>query len=192
MLAKVIGQGAQFTSIAADQGNLRAGYGEHRGHRGAKSARERPDLDVSPVGVIGRVERLSRYLERATQKTFTQYKLTAGEYDVLAALRRTGPPHRLSPTELFSTMIVSSGAMTNRLDHLERAGWVERLRDPDDRRGVLVQLTPQGRSLIDDAVVAHVANERRLLSVLSAPERETLADLLRKLLLWFDEHAPAQ
>jgi DNA-binding MarR family transcriptional regulator len=156
MLAKVIGQGAQLTSIAANQGNLRAGCGEHRGHRGAKSAR-------------------------------------GACHDCnLAALRRTGPPHRLSPTELFSTMIVSSGAMTNRLDHLERAGWVERLRDPDDRRGVLVQLTPQGRSLIDDAVVAHVANERRLLSVLSAPERETLADLLRKLLLWFEEHAPAQ
>jgi DNA-binding MarR family transcriptional regulator len=155
-------------------------------------ARERPDLDVSPVGVIGRVERLARYLERATQKTFTQYKLTAGEYDVLAALRRTGPPHRLSPTELFSTMIVSSGAMTNRLDQLERAGWVERLRDPNDRRGVLVQLTPQGRSLIDDAVVVQVANERRLLSMLSGPELETLADLLRKLLLSFEEHAPAQ
>ncbi len=83
--------------------------------------RERPDLDVSPMGIIGRMGRLAKHLERAIQETFSEFGLTVGEFDVLAALRRSGQPYQLSPTELFNTLMVSSGTMTHRIDRLEQA-----------------------------------------------------------------------
>lgn len=149
-------------------------------------ARERPDLDASPMGVIGRTMRASRSLDRGLQEAFRPFGIAGWAFDVLATLRRSGPPFRLTPTALSETLMLSSGAMTNRLDHLERAGLIERLPDPADRRGVLVALTPEGRTLIDEAVAAHVANEHRLLGALSPEERQTLAALLRKLLLSLD------
>jgi DNA-binding MarR family transcriptional regulator len=102
---------------------------------------------------------------------------------VLAALVRSGPPHRLRPSELVGALVLSSGAVTNRIDRVETAGLVERLPDPDDRRGTLVALTDKGRQVVDEAVVAHLANEERLLTALSARERGQLTDLLRKLLV---------
>jgi DNA-binding MarR family transcriptional regulator len=145
-------------------------------------ARERPELDVSPIDVIGRISRLSRLLEKSIEETFASFGLGRGGFDVLAALRRAGEPYRLSPTELYNSLLISSGAMTNRIDRLEEIGLVERTPDPDDRRGVSVGLTPEGKKLIDLAVEQHYANERRLLSGLSADERKTLSQLLRKLL----------
>lgn len=147
----------------------------------------RPDLDVSPMGIIGRTGRLSKHLGRAIQKTFADFGLNLGEFDVLATLRRSGQPYRLSPTELFNTLMVSSGTMTHRVDRLEKAELVKRVPDPSDRRGMLIQLTDKGFTVIDQAVEAHVANEHQILSVLDASEREVLAQLLRKLLLSFED-----
>ena len=152
----------------------------------AQWQKERPDLDVSPMGIIGRVGRLSKHLERAIQSTFSDFGLNIGEFDVLATLRRSGHPYELSPTELFNTLMVSSGTMTHRVDRLEKAEWVKRIPDPSDRRGTLIQLTPQGLDVIDKAVEAHVANEHRILSALDDSERERLAQLLRQLLVSFE------
>lgn len=149
--------------------------------------RERPDLDVSPMGIIGRMGRLAKHLERAIQETFSEFSLTVGEFDVLAALRRSGKPYQLSPTELFNTLMVSSGTMTHRIDRLEQAELVRRIPDLSDRRGTLIELTDKGFNLIEEAVKAHVANEHRILSVLAESEREALIQLLRKLLVSFEE-----
>ncbi len=153
----------------------------------AQWQRERPDLDVSPMEIIGRMGRLAKYLERAIQETFSEFGLTIGEFDVLAALRRCGQPYQLSPTELFNTLMVSSGGMTHRLDRLEQAELVKRIPDPSDRRGTRIELTDKGLNVIDKAVETHVVNEHRILSVLEASEREALAQLLRKLLASFEE-----
>ena len=149
-------------------------------------ARERPDLDASPIGVVGRVSRLSRHLERRLEPVFAEHGLDGGLFDVLATLRRSGPPFRLSPTQLYSTTMLSSGAMTSRLDRLERAGLVARSPDPADRRGIVVELTPAGRRLIDRAFAAHVENEAGLVGALTAREHAELTALLRKLLLSFE------
>ncbi|RUR84249.1 MarR family winged helix-turn-helix transcriptional regulator [Chlorogloeopsis fritschii PCC 9212] len=153
----------------------------------AQWRRERPDLDVSPMGIIGRMGRLAKHLERAIQETFSEFDLTVGEFDVLAALRRSGQPYQLSPTELFNTLMVSSGTMTHRIDRLEQAELVRRIPDPRDRRGILIELTDKGFDLIEKAVEAHVVNEHRILSVLAESERETFTQLLRKLLVSFEE-----
>ena len=143
---------------------------------------ERPDLDPSPIAVIGRVSRLARKLELELDRVFAQFGISSGDFDVLATLRRTGAPHALTPTELCRTMMLSSGGMTKRLDRLERAKLIRRTPDPADRRGTLVKLTPHGKALVDRAVVAHLANEERLLARLSTAERARLAKLLSELL----------
>ncbi len=153
----------------------------------AQWAKERPDLDVSPMGLIGRTTRLASYLRKAIGETFADFGLQPGEFDVLATLRRSGMPYQLSPTDLFKSMMVSSGTMTNRIDRLEAAELVERIPDERDRRGTLIQLTDKGFELIEAAVTAHVANEHQILDVLNRGEREDLSKLLRKLLLSFEE-----
>lgn len=145
--------------------------------------RERPDLDVSPTNTLQRITRLSLLQAVSFAGVFAPYGVSFGEYLVLAALRRAGPPYRMNPTQLFNSVILSSGAMTNRLDRLEEMGLVERQPDPTDRRGRLVALTDRGRELVDAAVVDHLENEQRLLGALDAQEREQLAGLLRTLLL---------
>lgn len=149
----------------------------------AQWQRERPDLDVSATHVLQRITRLYLLQSSSFAGVFERFGLTFGEYEVLAALRRSGPPYTLSPTRLFSSLVLSSGAMTNRLDRLEAAGLVRRLPHPDDRRGRPVALTDRGLALVDDAVRAHLANEERLLSGLDDGDRATLAALLRKLLV---------
>jgi DNA-binding MarR family transcriptional regulator len=144
--------------------------------------RERPDLDASPIGVIGRISRLARELEQRLEPVYAEQGLEPGWYDVLATLRRTGPPYRLRPTEFSSALMLTSSGTTKRLDRLERAGLIARTPDPDDRRGTLITLTAAGRELVDAASEAHLANEHRLLGSLSEGERERLAALLRKLL----------
>lgn len=149
----------------------------------------RPDLDVSPLEVLSRVGRLSRHLDRARQSAFAAHDLQAWEFDVLAALRRAGPPYQLSPGALLPATMVTSGTMTNRIDRLSAAGLVERLPDPDDRRGVLVRLTEAGRSRVDDALIDLLASERAILADLAPGELGDLAGLLRRLVLPFERAA---
>jgi DNA-binding MarR family transcriptional regulator len=144
--------------------------------------RERPELDVSVTHILQRITRLYLLQSGSFAEVLDSHGLTFGEYEVLAALVRSGPLHRLKPSDLVGALVLSSGAMTNRIDRVEAAGLVERLPDPDDRRGTLVALTEKGRQLVDGALLAHLANEERLLSALSADERRQLTDLLRKLL----------
>ena len=145
--------------------------------------RERPDLDVSPTHVLQRITRLYLLQSASFAEVFGRFGVTFGEYEVLAALTRSGPPYRLKPGELAGALVLSSGAVTNRIDRVEAAGLVERLPDPTDRRGTLVALTAKGRGVVDDAVRAHLANEERLLSALSSADRAQLTALLRKLLV---------
>jgi DNA-binding MarR family transcriptional regulator len=145
--------------------------------------RERPELDHSPIGVVGRISRLARELEQRLEPVYREHGLEPGWHDVLATLRRTGPPYQLRPTDLTGTLMLTSSGTTKRLDRLERAGLVERAPDPQDRRGVLIRLTAAGRERIDATTEAHLENERRLLGALTEPERRRLADLLRKLQL---------
>jgi DNA-binding MarR family transcriptional regulator len=145
--------------------------------------RERPDLDPSPIGVIGRISRLARELEQRLEPVYREHGLEAGWYDVLATLRRAGPPHRLRPTEFTGTLMLTSSGTTKRLDRLEQAGLIARGPDPEDRRAILITLTAAGRRVVDAASEAHLENERRLLSALTDTDRRRLANLLRKLQL---------
>jgi DNA-binding MarR family transcriptional regulator len=149
----------------------------------AQWARERPDLDTGPMSVIGRLHRLAALLEAELRPVFAAADLGDGDFDVLATLRRSGPPFRLSPGELSDSMLVTSGAVTKRVDRLERKGLVERSVSVADRRGREIQLTTEGLALTDAVVVDHWANEDRLLAALDQGERAHLAQLLRKLLL---------
>jgi DNA-binding MarR family transcriptional regulator len=148
--------------------------------------RERPDLDAAPMGIIGRISRISELVQRELDRVFARFGLSGGDFDVLATLRRSGAPYRLTPGELSRSTMVTSGGMTKRLDRLEAAGLIRREPDPRDRRGKQIALTVEGRALVDDAVEAHLANEERLLEGLAAPKREELAELLRELLLALD------
>ena len=148
----------------------------------AQWKRERPDLDASPMGPIGRIKRCAVLLERRLDETFADFGLSRWEFDMLATLRRSGAPYCLAPTTLFSTLMVTSGTMTHRMAKLEAQGWIERLPNPADARSSLVQLTPQGLELIDRAVEAHVANEHSILSDLKAADIAAL-DARQALLL---------
>ena len=143
--------------------------------------RERPDLDSSPIGVIGRISRLARELEARLEPVYKAHGLEPGWHDVLATLRRTGPPYQLRPTEFTDALMLTSSGTTKRLDRLEHAGLITRAPDPADRRGTLITLTPKGLELIDNVTEAHLDNERKLLAALSESEQRRLADLLRKL-----------
>ena len=148
--------------------------------------RERPDLDVSPLEVLSRVTRLARHLDLARRSAFAGHELEPWEFDVLAALRRAGDPYELSPGGLVDRNQVTSGTMTNRVDRLETRGLVQRRPDPDDRRGVLVRLTSDGRRTVDAALADLLGRERELLAGLDQAERARLADLLRPLLAQFN------
>ncbi|WGS18070.1 MULTISPECIES: MarR family transcriptional regulator [unclassified Bradyrhizobium] len=145
--------------------------------------RERPDLNGLPMMVFGR---LAEAAHSVAHNHLRPFLLTNGfqpaEFDVLATLRRAGAPYGLTPTALYDATMVTSGAMTGRIDRLEKAGLVERQSDPADRRGTIVALTKKGFAMIDKVIALHVENERRLLSGLSRKEQETLAGLLGKLI----------
>ncbi|MEU3753820.1 MarR family transcriptional regulator [Streptomyces olivoreticuli] len=145
-------------------------------------AAQRPELDTSPMGVIGRIQRLSRLLDTELRRTFATHGLDIASFDVLATLRRSDPPHRLTPAELMRASMVTSGAITQRLDRLESRALVTRTPNDSDGRGVYVTLTEAGRALIDKALPDHIATENRLLSALTASRRDALADELRVLL----------
>jgi DNA-binding MarR family transcriptional regulator len=162
---------------------------DHVDHLVAQWEAERPDLDVSPMHVIARVSRLSRILERRIEAVYESYQLNQAQFGVLAALRRAGEPYCLSPTDLYNSLLISSGAMTSRLERLTAAGYVRRVSNPHDGRGLLVALTPKGKRLIDRLLVLHYENERELLSSLNARDRATLTGVLRRLLLQFEDDA---
>ena len=144
---------------------------------------ERPDIDPSPMAVMGRLVRLSNIFSGEAQLVFDKYGLHSGEFDVLATLLRSGPPYSLTPNRLFRSLMLSSGAMTNRIDKVESKKLVTRSPDPSDRRGVIVSLTPKGLELINQVIVDHVAKGEELLSCLTDNERETFAKLFKKLLI---------
>ncbi|HEY0474086.1 MAG TPA: MarR family transcriptional regulator [Kribbella sp.] len=148
--------------------------------------RERPDLDVAPMEVLSRVSRLARHLDRARSQAFAAHGLESWEFDVLAALRRAGAPYQLSPGRLLKETLVTSGTMTNRVDRLTARGLVERLPDPADRRGVLVQLTDSGRDSVDAAMADLLTHERNLLGSISERDQAKIARVLRELVGPFD------
>ncbi|MFZ9099882.1 MAG: MarR family winged helix-turn-helix transcriptional regulator [Candidatus Planktophila sp.] len=147
--------------------------------------RVRPDLDLSPLAVLSRITRIARYLDIARRDAFGE--LENWGFDVLAALRRAGEPHQLSPGQLMQETLVTSGTMTNRLDRLEELQLITREPDPHDGRGSLVTLTRSGMDAVDSAMEDLLENERELLQNLTVKDREVLSDLLSKLVTEFDE-----
>jgi DNA-binding MarR family transcriptional regulator len=153
---------------------------DHVGRIMAQWHRERPDLDVSPQGVIGRLHRLAQRLTEELVAVYAEYGLGEGEFDVLATLRRSGDPYELAPGELARSTMVSSGAVTKRVDRCVEQGWVTRRVSEGDQRGRVIALTPAGLDVIDRAFTAHMANEHRLVGALDELERARLAHLLEK------------
>ncbi|MBB4955006.1 DNA-binding MarR family transcriptional regulator [Agrobacterium vitis] len=147
---------------------------------------QRPDLDVNPMGLLGRLGRLRDHLARDIEAVLQTHGLNSSSFDVLATLRRAGPPYQLSPSDLLAAMMVTSGTMTNRIDQLEKQGLVERLPNPQDRRGLLIALTDKGFDLIDKAVTDHVANQHRLVAALPATQQAALDDILRAFLATYE------
>ena len=147
-----------------------------------------PDVDVSPLAVVGRVSRLSRLLDRELAANFARFGIENWMYDVLATLRRHGEPYDLTAGALVQQTMVTTGAITNRIDRLEQRGWVERV-SATDRREVIVRLTPSGLDLVDRVVVDHMATERAVLEGLSARQQDDLAQLLRSILVKPGDHA---
>ncbi|MFD7491180.1 MarR family winged helix-turn-helix transcriptional regulator [Streptomyces sp. NPDC059832] len=152
---------------------------------------ERPDVDVRPQGVIGRLHRLANLLTEELCLVYGRYGLSEGEFDVLCALRRAGEPYERAPGELAAHTMVTTGAMTKRINRLERAGLVTRRRSNDDQRGRIVALTTPGRELIDQAFTDHMHNERHLLDLLTPVEAKTLETLLTTWLSRMEHPRPA-
>lgn len=161
---------------------------DHVGRILAQWRSELPELDTAPMAVIGRVKRLSAHLNQAMERVFAAHRLNRASFDVLATLRRAGPPYALSPSALMKWTMVTSGTMTNRLDRLEDGGLITRSCNPDDGRGFSISLTPKGRKLIDQVVQEHVANQRKLVSALTDGERQALEQLLCKWLGRFEKN----
>lgn len=151
----------------------------------------RPDIDVTPMQILSRVTRLSRQLDRKRKAVFASHGLETWAFDVLSSLRRAGDPYQMSPSALTVELLVTSGTMTNRIDRLASAGWVSRQRDPGDRRGVLVQLTEEGRRKVDDALSDFLALEAQMLQALDESECASLAASLRHLVASVEAVDPA-
>ncbi|HEX3426698.1 MAG TPA: MarR family transcriptional regulator [Acidimicrobiales bacterium] len=164
--------------------------GDHVDRVLAQWARVRPELDLTPMAVIARLGRAAAYLDAGINAGLSGFGLSRASWDVLASLRRSGPPYRKSPTELYLALMRTSGAMTHRLARLERSGLIRRVPDPGDGRGLLVELTVKGVQLVDRAAPAHLNNERALLASLSADDQAELARLLRTLLRSFERSHP--
>src|SRR6185369_7156152 len=142
----------------------------------------RPDLGVGALQVTARLSRIGPHLARRQEEVFGRFGLSRGEVGALSALRISGPPYQLSPTRLAKGLMLSSAGVTSRIDRLERRGFVRRLDDPNDRRGVIIELTDEGVAVVDAAVAANSASDRQLLARLEPDELATLETLLRKLL----------
>jgi len=149
-------------------------------------AEQRPDLDTSAMGLIGRLKRLSHYVEGEMEQTFARLGLNLSSFDVLATLLRSGPPYQLSPGELIASSMVTSGTMTNRINQLEKQGMIERRKNPKDGRGAIIALTALGHDTISQAVAEHVVTQKSVVSELSVMERKSLDALLRRFLERYD------
>jgi DNA-binding MarR family transcriptional regulator len=164
---------------------------DHVQHVMEQWRREAPEIDRTPMGIVGRISRLAGLIQPELERVFAAHGVNGGEFDVLAALRRSGPPYRLTPTELSKATMITSGGMTKRLSALEGRGLIRREPDPNDKRSTAVALTREGKRLVETILPEHVANEQRLLIGLSNPERAELARLLEDLALSLgDEAAP--
>lgn len=153
--------------------------------------RELPTLDLEIEGIVERIQRLQRHLDRSMRETLERFDLSHGEWRLMGYLRYAGPPYRGKPGKLAKHLGLSSGAMTNRLDNMERRGLLRRLDDPDDRRGVLVELTDAGQQLWEESVGAQAQKEALVASALDPDERRRLNDLLRRMVRALDElHGP--
>jgi DNA-binding MarR family transcriptional regulator len=153
----------------------------------AEWRRERPDLDPSPFGIFGRIWRLSATMLSDAEKWLAPAGLSFESFSLIVTLRRSGPPYELNPTAFYRESLLSSGAITNRIDRVEAEGLVKRLPDPNDRRGTLVRLTPKGRALADRAIKLHFTALTESLSDIAPGERKQLAKLLSKLLTSVEE-----
>lgn len=151
---------------------------------------ERPDLDSSPIAVVGRVSRLARRIERRLGENFAAHGIEEWMYDVMATLRRIGPPHELCAGDLVDRSMVTTGAITHRVDRLVERGFVERRPDPVDRRKVVVRLTAAGIAKVDEVAPSHLAIEEELLGPLSSEERAALAAALRTVLVHLGDADP--
>lgn len=154
---------------------------DHVERRREQWRRELPDVDTVGMAVLGRARLITLHARQAIEAVFSKHGLDTGEFDVLTTLLRSGPPYRLRPTELYTSLMISSGGLTDRLDRLQRAGLISREPSPDDRRSLLVQLTPEGRKRTAAAFREDMALERELLKGLSKEELDDLAGLLAKL-----------
>ena len=152
----------------------------------AQWRQERPDLEVAPMGLLGRLKRLTVLISSEMEKAWAKHGLNGASFDVLATLRRSGPPFALSPGDLMATTMVTSGTMTHRIDQLEKAGLVARNQSQDDRRSYLISLTDKGFRVIDAAVTDHVDAQCRLVAGLSKQERRQLDALLKRFLTDFE------
>ncbi|MEN2470471.1 MarR family transcriptional regulator [Burkholderia stabilis] len=159
------------------------GQEDHVDHVVAQWHGQRPELDVASMEIFGRLARLAKHCEKARAEALSPFGFKEGEFDVLATLRRAGKPYELSPTQLYRSLMITSGAITNRLMRLEQAGFVERVPNPQDGRGLAVRLTKAGLELIDRAVDVHVDTQNLLLGGLDGDARTTLAALLKRALL---------
>lgn len=155
----------------------------------AQWARELPDLDTQPMAILGRAFRLGNMVRPSIEATFAGFGLDRGEFDVIATLRRSGPPYRLTPTEMYSLLMISSGGLTHRLDRLEKAGLIRREKSPQDGRSVQVALTERGAALAEQAFRTDMASELAFLQPLDETERAMLAGLLRKLILGIEANS---
>ena len=151
---------------------------------------QRPDLDTSGMAIIGRLSRLDKLIRPLLDEVFADHGLESWEFDVLATLLRCGEPHQLTPGQLLESTMITSGAMTNRLDRLEHRGLVTRAKSPDDGRQVLVSLTTAGRLTVDAAVTDHANNERRIVAALSPRQQQQLVGLLRQLHIAIEAEPP--
>ena len=152
--------------------------------------RECPNLDISPMSVLSRVFRFHAFAARDVGQAFKRHNLHQGEFDVLATLYRTGAPHAMNPQKLVDALLLTSGAMTNRLDRLEQAGLLVRNPNPDDRRGIIVSLTAEGLRVIKLVLKDYLKDLNELLDPLSPAERKQMAGLLKKLLIKHDQETP--
>lgn len=150
---------------------------------------ELPEIDTLAMGVVGRISRVSNHIDHLLQENYSKFNLNGGEFDVLATLRRSGPPYQLIPTELYNALMITSGTITNRLDQLEKKEFVSRSPNPNDRRGTIVTLTKKGIELMDKAYPLHIENELQMINSLSESEKNTITILLRKMLLSFENEA---
>lgn len=153
----------------------------------AQWAKERPDLNTAPMALLGRLLRASTRCSQVTGKTFAKFGLNPAAFDVLATLRRAGAPYRLSPGALMDMTMVTSGTMTNRIDQLVKAGFVERIKNPEDGRGFLVALTDKGFQLIDEAVTAHTQTQARLVGAMPEEDQAALTALLKNFLAGLED-----